>query len=79
MNTLSIKIPEDVDAALTRVAANRHVSKSLLIREACGQYLASLPDNDSISLLERMDGIVGALAGPGDLSTNPAYMDGYGQ
>jgi Arc/MetJ-type ribon-helix-helix transcriptional regulator len=31
------------------------------------------------SALETMGDLVGSLEGPGDLSTNPAYMEGFGE
>ena len=81
MNTISVKIPEQLDKALSRVAASRGLSKSTVIREACGEYLSQQPSVQTIpSLLEQMgDDIVGAISGPGDLSTNPDYLNGYGQ
>ncbi len=31
------------------------------------------------SILEKMQKYVGVIAGPGDLSTNPKHMEGYGE
>ncbi|UIE36209.1 hypothetical protein [Leptodesmis sichuanensis] len=36
-------------------------------------------DNAEISFLEAAGEFIGCVEGPGDLSTNPKYMEGYGQ
>jgi hypothetical protein len=36
-------------------------------------------DTLETSFLEAAHKFIGSLEGPGDLSTNPKYMDGYGQ
>lgn len=43
MDTLSVKLPHEVNEALGRLAASRGVPKSQLIREACSGYVASHP------------------------------------
>jgi predicted transcriptional regulator len=41
MNTLSLKIPDDLDAALRAACERRHMPKSALVREALEQALAA--------------------------------------
>jgi len=40
MNTLTLKIPESLDAALQAACARRHMSKSAVVREALENVLA---------------------------------------
>jgi len=40
MNTLTLKIPEALDAALQRASARRQMSKSAIVRKALEQILA---------------------------------------
>ncbi|MBI4757175.1 MAG: ribbon-helix-helix protein, CopG family [Betaproteobacteria bacterium] len=40
MNTLTLKIPDELDAALRAASERRHVSKSALVREALENALA---------------------------------------
>lgn len=40
MNTLTLKIPDTLQAALERASARRHVSKSAMVREALEKLLA---------------------------------------
>ena len=35
-------------------------------------------DERGVSFLEAAERYIGCVEGPGDLSTNPTYMDGYG-
>jgi hypothetical protein len=37
------------------------------------------PKKTGLSLYERMKHLIGTIDGPGDLSTNPKYMEGYGR
>ncbi len=41
MNTLTLKIPETLDAALQAASAQRHISKSAVVREALEKALAN--------------------------------------
>ncbi len=36
-------------------------------------------ENSELSFLEAAREFIGCVEGPGDLSTNPKYMEGYGQ
>ena len=40
MNTLTLKIPDTLQAALERASARRHMSKSAMVREALEKLLA---------------------------------------
>ena len=44
-----------------------------------GGQKANPPEMPEVSFLEAAHEFIGCVEGPGDLSTNPAYMEGYGQ
>lgn len=80
MKTISLKLPESLHAKLERVAKQRGLNKSALVRGAIEQYISGrIPTTKPVSALELAGDLVGCLEGPGDLSTNPKYMDGFGE
>lgn len=82
MKTLSLKLPASLKAKLDRVARQRGQSKSELVRAALEQFLAAKRRPESkrpISALELAGDLVGCVEGPGDLATNPKYMEGFGK
>ncbi|HET6880719.1 MAG TPA: ribbon-helix-helix protein, CopG family [Pirellulales bacterium] len=76
MNTISLKLPPELRFKLERAAKRRGQSKSEVVRAALEQYLNG---ERPMSALELAGDIVGCGEGPGDLSTNPKYMEGYGE
>lgn len=76
MNTISLKLPPELRFKLERAAKRRGQSKSEVVRAALEQYLDC---ERPMSALELAGDIVGCGEGPGDLSTNPKYMEGYGE
>lgn len=74
MRTTSLKLPEALDQRLGELARSRHVSRSFILREALEAYAAS----SGHSVTRAAGDMVGALAGPADLSTAPEHLDGYG-
>ena len=79
MKTFSLKIPDALDSELDAAAQKRGVSKSELVRRAVVRYLPGERPKRGASLLERAGDLVGCLEGPGDLSTNPRHLRGYGE
>jgi hypothetical protein len=79
MKTLSLKIPAFIDVRLTSLAKKTKTTKSALVRKALTEYLASQSKIRPGSLLDRVRDLAGCFEGPGDLSTNPKYMEGFGQ
>jgi metal-responsive CopG/Arc/MetJ family transcriptional regulator len=77
MTSISLKLPPELEARLTRAARAQGVSKSRLIREALEAHLAAGKRRDTG--LELIADLVGCFAGPKDLSTNPKYMKGFGE
>lgn len=75
MRTVSFKLSEQLDDALSDLARRRKSSRSALVREA----LEALATGKRRSVTAVVDELVGSLAGPADLSTNPKHMTGYGK
>lgn len=75
MRTVSFKVPERLDDALSALARRRKSSRSALVREA----LETLAIRSQRSVTAAIDEIVGTLEGPADLSSNPRHMSRYGK
>lgn len=75
MRTVSFKLPEQLDDALSDLARRRKSSRSALVREA----LEALTTGKRRSVTAMVDELVGPLDGPADLSTNPKHMARYGR
>jgi len=79
MKTLSVKLPDGLDARLTAMARRRKTTKSTVVRKALEQ---SLQDNRTVkrgSALDLVRDLVGCVSGPGDLSVNKTHMKNYGR
>jgi hypothetical protein len=80
MKTLSLKLPPRLRSRLERAAKQRGQSKSEVVRAALEQFLNDeRAGKGPLSALELAGDLVGCVEGPGDLSTNPRYMEGFGQ
>lgn len=75
MRVVSLKLPEDLDRALTRIARARKASRSQVLREALESYARG----SERSVTAAAGKLVGSLRGPRDLSTNPKHLSGYGE
>jgi predicted transcriptional regulator len=75
MRTVSFKLPEDLDDALTELARRRNSSRSALLREAL-EALAQGPRRSVTSLAQDL---AGSVEGPRDLASNAKHMAGYGK
>ncbi len=75
MRTVSFKLPPELDDALNELARRRGSSRSAVVREA----LQRLRAGDRRSFTALAGDLVGCVEGPGDLSTNPKYMDDFGK
>ena len=76
MKMLSLKLPPGLSVKLERAAKQRGESKSEVVRAALEQFLKA---ERPMSALELVGDLVGCGEGPGDLSTNPNYMEGFGE
>lgn len=81
MNTITIKIPDQLAAEVNQVSVLEHVSKSELVRRALAAYLNTRKsETPFVSALDQAGDLVGCFSGgPADLSTNPDYMDLFGR
>ncbi|HXX69877.1 MAG TPA: CopG family transcriptional regulator [Polyangiaceae bacterium] len=76
MRTVSIRLPECLDCRLTTLAKRWKTSRSTVLREALEELIARSP---KFTVGELAADLIGSVEGPRDLSTNPKYMEGFGQ
>ena len=78
-NQLTKLIPSELnmtlDKALTQLARRRKSSRSAVVREA----IEAMTRGEKRSVTELAGDLVGRFHGPGDLSSNPKYMDDFGK
>jgi Arc/MetJ-type ribon-helix-helix transcriptional regulator len=80
MDTLTIKIPEDLAAAIEKAVQRTHLTKSELVRRALVAYTAKQKGGQFVSALEQAGDLVGCFkGGPRDLASNPRHMEGFGK
>jgi hypothetical protein len=82
MKTISLKLPAGLHARLDRAARHRKQSKSELVRTALEQFLNGKHRAEPagpVSALVLAGDLVGCAEGPGDLSADPRYMEGFGE
>lgn len=75
MRTVSFKLPEDLDDALSELARSRGASRSAVVREA----LEALAKGKRRSVAALAGDLVGSVDGPVDLATSRKHMSGYGK
>lgn len=75
MRTVSFKLSERLDDALSDMARHRKSSRSAIVREA----LETMATGKRRSVTAVVDELVGSVDGPVNLSTNPKHMAGYGK
>jgi hypothetical protein len=80
MVTITCKIPEDLNERLEAEASRKMLSKSALVREALERSLKRPAQGPRQTAFDRVKDLAGIIKdGPADMSTNPKYMDGFGQ
>jgi plasmid stability protein len=79
MKTISLKLPDGLHAKLERTAKQAGQSKSDVVRTALEQFLNGKRAAAPVSFLEAAGDLIGCVEGPGDLSANPKYMEGFGK
>ncbi len=77
MTTLTFKVPTELALKLKRESQRKRVPKSRILREALAKELKSVKGNPTLYDLMK-DGIGCISSGKGDLSTNPKYLEGFG-
>ncbi len=82
MNTLTVKISDQLEQALEQVIAEEHLSKSELVRRALTSYIVQRTTKTTpfLSALEQAGDLVGCFeGGPEDLSSNPKHLSDFGR
>jgi hypothetical protein len=72
-----VKVPHRVSRRLERVARERGQTNSEIVRAALEQFWFGTQTQRPVSALELAGDFVGCVEGPGDLATNPKYMEGF--
>jgi predicted DNA-binding protein len=79
MQTISMRLPDDLLSELDRAAKARRVTKSEIVRESLEKALR-VQRGKAVSCYDLAPDLAGKLKGlPKDLATNPKYMEGFGE
>ena len=80
VQTISLKLPDDLLAELEREAKARRVTKSVVVRESLAKALRERPRQSAESCYDLARDLAGSVKGlPRDLADNPKYMEGFGE
>ena len=80
MQTISLKIPNELLAELKRAAKARRVTQSVLVRESLETALRPRVRRRAASCFDLAEDLAGSLKGlPSDLAHNPKYLDSFGE
>jgi metal-responsive CopG/Arc/MetJ family transcriptional regulator len=79
MKTVSLTLPNDLNARLESAAKRRNSSKSEVVREALLRFLAGEEGQAVSSFVQQATLLIGCVEGPADLASNPKHLRGYGQ
>jgi predicted transcriptional regulator len=80
MQTISLRLPDDLLARLSSEAKARRVTKSRLVRESLQKALQNPPPANTGSCYGLARDLAGAVKGlPKDLADNPKHMGGFGR
>jgi predicted DNA-binding protein len=80
MQTISLRLPEDLLAQLTTEAKARGVTKSQLVREGLEKALRKESPSSAVSCYDLARDLAGTVTGlPEDLADDPKYTEGFGQ
>ena len=78
MKTVTLKVPEVIDARIALLAEREGLSKSAFIREAINERIARGGAEPAGAFLEQAADLVGVVEGAEDLSVARCHLDGYG-
>ena len=80
MQTISLRLPDELLAQLESEAKVRGVSKSRLLRESLEKALRPTTARGIVSCYDLARDLAGSVKGlPEDIADNPKYMEGFGQ
>lgn len=78
MSTLTLKVPKVLNTQLNSYAKQKGLSKSEIVRIALLEYFSRDDTKFKGSILDLSEDLAGSVGAPSDISTNSAYMEGYG-
>jgi len=79
VQTISLKLPQDLLTLVEKEAKARRVTKSQLVRETLEKALGEKSRAGMVSCYDRARDLAGSIEGlPQDLAENPRYMEGFG-
>ena len=80
MQTISLRLPDDLLADLDSEAKAKGVTKSSLVRESLERVLRKSSAGGAVSCYDLARDLAGTVKGlPKDLAENPKYMKGFGR
>lgn len=80
MQTISLRLPEDLLKQLDHEAKARRVTRSALVRESLEKALRKRPSSRAVSCYDLSQDLAGSVKGlPKDLADNPKYIEGFGR
>ncbi|MFV1974664.1 MAG: ribbon-helix-helix protein, CopG family [Candidatus Scalindua sp.] len=79
MKTLTLKLPEILEAKLNTIAHKKGQSKSEIVRRALTHYISHDGISQSGSFLDLSRDLEGSIEGPSDLSANNVHFERYGK
>ena len=80
MQTISLKISDELLAELERAAKAKRVAKSVIVRESLETALRPRARGRTASSFDLAADLAGSIKGlPRDLAHNARYMDGFGE
>lgn len=79
MKTLSVKLPDGLDAKLTAAARRRRTTRSSLVRKTLQDALREDGKSKRGTALDAVRDLIGCVSGPADLSVNKAHLKTFGR
>lgn len=79
MGTLTVKLPQPLQARLDALVARRGRRKSDLVREAIERLVAERGEPAQVNVLDLLKDLKGSGRGPKDLSSSRKHLRGYGR
>jgi hypothetical protein len=80
MQTISLKLPDNLLVRLESEAKARRVTKSWFVRESLEKALGKQNGDSAVSCYDLARDLAGSVKGlPKDLADNPKHMKGFGE
>jgi metal-responsive CopG/Arc/MetJ family transcriptional regulator len=77
---INVRVATRLKQQLEAEAREKGVSPSEIVRQALEEHMQKRTPRESAYDLAKRLGLIGVFkGGPSDLSTNPAYMEGFGR